>query len=213
MSSRRMPPKVIGIDFDNTLICYDEVFHRLAVEAELVVPESPRKQKAVREAARRSPEGDLAWQRLQGQAYGPRIQEATPAPGAMAFLERCRAADLAVHIISHKTQQASIDPSRTDLQAAARDWLAVHGFFSEATGLGPQHFLCGVTRSAKIDLIRERRCTYFIDDLVETFREQRFPAHVQAILYAPGGEAAPGDLSGLVVARTWFEIQERVFLG
>jgi hypothetical protein len=208
-----MPPPVIGIDFDNTIICYDEVFHRLAVEAGLVAPESPRKQKAVREAARRSPEGDLAWQRLQGQAYGPRIQEATPAPGALAFLEKCRAAALEIHIISHKTQHASIDPSHTDLQMAARGWLAQHGFFSEATGLDSRHFHCGATRAAKIDWIRETRCTHFVDDLEETFREQEFPASVQAILYAPGGEAAPGDLRGLVVARSWFEIQERIFLG
>jgi hypothetical protein len=208
-----MPPKVIGIDFDNTLICYDEVFHRLAVEAGLVVPESPQRQKAVREAARRSPEGDIAWQRLQGLAYGPRIEEAAPAQGALAFLEQCHQSGLEVHIISHKTRYAAIDPSHTDLQAAARAWLANHGFFTEVTGLGPASFHCGTTRAQKIALIRETHCTHFIDDLEETFREEDFPAHVQAILYAPEGDPVPRDLPHLLVARTWHDIGGRVFLG
>ena len=205
--------KVIGIDFDNTIICYDEVFHRLAVEAGFVAADSPRRQKAVRDAARRSPEGDLAWQRLQGQVYGPRIQEASPAEGVLDFLERCRGAGNEVHVISHKTRFASIDPSGTDLRAAARGWMALHGFFSEATGLDPEHFHCGGTRQEKVDLIRSTGCTCFIDDLVETFREASFPAGVEAILYAPGEEPPPTDLPGLWVARSWREIDDRVLDG
>lgn len=203
----------IGIDFDNTVISYDEVFHRLAVEAGLLSPDAPKRQKAVREAARQSPGGDLAWQRLQGQAYGPRIQEATPAPGVLDFLAKAKAAGLDVHIISHKTRFASIDPTGTDLQAAALDWLSQHGFFTETTGLGPQHFHCGTTRQEKIALIRQCGCTHFIDDLVETFREAAFPSGIQAILYAPGGEPAPLDLPRLWIARSWPEIAERIQLG
>lgn len=206
-------PKVIGIDFDNTIICYDEVFHRLAVEAGLVAADSPHRQKVIRDAARRSSEGDLAWQRLQGQAYGPRIQEANPAEGVLEFLARCRGQGVEVHVISHKTAHASVDPSRTDLRTAARDWLAGHGFFSEATGLGPQHFHCGATRQEKVDLIRAARCTHFIDDLLETFLEATFPTEVQAILYAPGGAPVPADLPGLWVAASWPEIAARLLRG
>ena len=204
--------RVIGIDFDNTIICYDDVFHRLAVEGGLVTPAAPRLQKAVREAARHSPEGDIAWQRLQGQAYGPRIQEATPAPGALAFLAQCRKTGLAVHIISHKTRYASIDPTGTDLQEAAQAWLASHGFFSEETGLDPHCFHCGTTRQEKIALLTKTHCTHFIDDLVETFREEGFPPEVQAILYAPGGEPGPQDLPDLWVAPSWNAIAHRLLL-
>ncbi|GLH73170.1 hypothetical protein GETHLI_16720 [Geothrix limicola] len=206
-----MTPR-LGIDFDNTIICYDAVFHRLAVEAGLLSPEAPPRQKAVRDAARRSPEGDVAWQRLQGQAYGPRIQEATPAPGILAFLSKARRAGFEVHIISHKTRFASIDPTGTDLQAAAAAWLARHGFFSEETGLDPSHFHCGVTRQEKVALIRNLGCTHFVDDLVETFREAAFPSTVQPILYAPGGEPAPEDLPHLWVARSWDEVARRIHL-
>lgn len=204
---------VIGIDFDNTIICYDEVFHRLAVEAGLVAADAPHRQKAVRDAARRSPEGDLAWQRLQGQAYGPRIKEARPAEGVRDFLTRCRSQGVEVHVISHKTTYASVDPSCTDLRTAARDWMAGHGFFTEATGLSPERFHCGATRQEKVDLIRAAHCTHFIDDLIETFLEVAFPAEVQAILYAPGGAPVPADLPGLWVASSWPEIATRVLHG
>jgi hypothetical protein len=203
--------QVIGIDFDNTIICYDEVFHRLAVEAGLIAAEAPRRQKAIREAARNSPEGDLAWQRLQGQAYGPRIQEARPAEGALHFLGRCREAGVEVHVISHKTRFASVDPSCTDLRIAARDWMHGHGFFSPVAGLTPDHFHCGGSRAEKVGLIRSTGCACFIDDLVETFREEGFPAGVQAILYAPGEEPGVPDLPGLWVARSWQEISRGLF--
>lgn len=202
----------LGIDFDNTIICYDAVFHRLAVEAGLLSPDAPPRQKAVREAARQSAEGDVAWQRLQGQAYGPRIQEATPAPGVLAFLAKARGAGLDVHIISHKTRFASIDPTGTDLQAAAAAWLARHNFFSEETGLDETRFHCGATRQEKIALIQGLGCTHFVDDLVETFREAAFPTDIQPILYAPGGEPAPEDLPRLWVARSWEEIARRLRL-
>ena len=201
-------PRVLGVDFDNTLICYDEVFHRLAVEAGLVDPGSPPRQKAVREAARRSPEGDVAWQRLQGAAYGPRIQEARPAEGALAFLAWCRAEAIPVHVISHKTRLAAIDPSATDLREAARLWLEGHGFFDPEIGLDPGAFHCGATRAEKIALIREQGCTHFIDDLLETFREPGFPRVAQGILYAPGGEAV-ADPGGLWVVRSWAEFGRR----
>jgi len=194
---------VIGIDFDNTLISYDSVFHGLALAASLITPATPRDKRAIRDELRRTPEGERAWQALQGQAYGPRIQEAPAAPGASAFVARCRAAGLQVFVISHKTEFASVDPTRTPMRAAALDWLRAQGF-----GDLPVRF--GATRQEKIAHIRAAGCTHFIDDLEETFRDPGFPAEVRAILYAPGGGPAP-DLPGLSVARSWDAIARTVF--
>ena len=41
---------VIGVDFDNTLICYDQIFHRLAVEEGLISRNVPAQKKAIRDA-------------------------------------------------------------------------------------------------------------------------------------------------------------------
>lgn len=194
--------KVIGIDFDNTLISYDALFHDLAVQGGYVDPSTPPDKKAIRDAVRRA-QGDLAWQELQGLAYGPRIGEARPAPGAKAFLARCREAGCPVLVISHKTPFASVDPTRTPMREAALGWLESQGFM-------PLEVRFGSTRQEKLAHIRAAGCTHFIDDLEETFREPSFPAGVQGILYAPAG-GAPSDLPGLVVARSWPDITLRIF--
>lgn len=191
---------VIGIDFDNTLITYDAVFHRLALEAGLIGPGTPADKKAIRDAVR-ARSGDLAWQALQGQAYGPRIGEAEPAPGAKAFIADCRARGLKLLVISHKTEFASVDPTRTPMRQAALDWLAARGFM-------PLEVRFGATRGEKLGHIRAAGCTHFIDDLEETFRED-FPSGVRGILYAPGSGAGK-DLPGVLVARSWPEIGRRL---
>lgn len=202
---------IIGVDFDNTLVCYDDVFLRLAREAGLEGLADDARQKEVREAARRSPGGDLAWQRLQGQAYGSRIQDAQPFPGALEFLRHCQTAGVPTWVISHKTRFAGIDPSHTDLRAAALAWLEHHGFFAIDTGLDAGRLVFGATRQEKIAHIQGFGCTHFIDDLEETFREADFPAGVRRILFAPGATEVTDSLPEVWVARSWSDIEARIF--
>ena len=192
---------VIGVDFDNTLISYDAVFHRLALEAGLIGPDCPPDKKAIRDAVRLAPGGEAAWQALQGQAYGPRILEALPSPGAKAFLAGCREVGIPVRVISHKTAYATADPTRTPMREAALGWL-------RSQGLGALEVQFGNSRGEKVALIAAAKCTHFIDDLEETFLEPAFPAGVQGILYAPGEGAA--DLPGVWTARSWDEIGRRL---
>jgi hypothetical protein len=201
---------VIGIDLDNTLICYEDVFWRLAEEAGLLAGGVPVSQKAVREIARRSPEGDIAWQRLQGLAYGPRIGDAQLAPGALAFLDRCRAAAIPVGVVSHKTRFAAQDPTRTDLRRAALEWMEEQGLFGPGTGLEPKHCHFADTRKEKIAQMVALGCTHFIDDLLETFREPTFPVQMRAILYAPGSDDGLPVPAAVRKVRSWTEIEHLV---
>ena len=68
----------IGIDFDNTIIAYDEVFCAAAKRRGLIAAEFIGGKQAVRDAIRLLPDGELAWQRLQGQVYGKGIGEREP---------------------------------------------------------------------------------------------------------------------------------------
>jgi hypothetical protein len=45
---------MIGIDFDNTIVCYDEVFGRVAVEQGLVPPHAATSKTAIRDHLRAS---------------------------------------------------------------------------------------------------------------------------------------------------------------
>lgn len=202
---------VIGVDFDNTLICYDQAFHQVALAEGLIPAGIPATKRAVRDTVRRGSGGDLNWQRLQLQVYGPRIRQSRPAPGARAFLDRCRREGIPVFIISHKTECASLDPGGASLRQAALDWLEAEAFFS-GTGLTPRSVRFGATRAEKLDHIRQAGCTHFIDDLEEVFREPAFPTGVQGILYAPDRELL-ADLPGVALARSWPDVSDRIFGG
>lgn len=200
---------VIGVDFDNTLICYDLTFHQAACAEGLIQPCTPATKRAVRDTVRRGPGGDLAWQWLQFQVYGPRIRESRPAPGARDFLARCSRERVQVFLISHKTEFASLDPGGTSLRRAAMDWLEAEGFF-EGAALAPESVRFGASRAEKLSHIKATGCTIFIDDLEEVFREPGFPAKVQGILYAPDQEDQP-DLPGVTLARSWTAVTDQVF--
>ena len=110
----------IGIDFDNTIVCYDGLFHRLARERNLIGPDVRPLKGEVRDYLRRIGRED-AWTELQGYAYGCRLVEAEPFPGAREFLARCRQQGIECLIISHKTRRpfAGPAPGTGRLRAAA----------------------------------------------------------------------------------------------
>ena len=176
----------IGVDFDNTIVSYDALMHRAALDRGLITDGPDRTKRAVRDRIRRLPDGEIEWQKLQALAYGPRMREAQPVDGADAFLRRCRRAGIRVFIVSHKTEYAGYDDTRTNLRTAALEWMTAHRFFErDGLDLVPGDVYFESTRGAKIARIGSIGCSYFIDDLEEVFLEPSFPPQVQKILYAP----------------------------
>jgi hypothetical protein len=196
----------IGVDFDNTLISYDAVFHATATRLGLIGEGiAPRKQ-AVRDAIRLAPDGELAWQKLQGQVYGAGIADATLIDGVDAFLRRCRAEACEVVIVSHKTVFGHHDPQRINLRDAALDWMKARKFFAD-DGYGISNVFFEATRAEKLSRIGALACDWFIDDLEEVFSDPAFPPGVRRILFAPAADAAASG----IVCSTWKRIEERVF--
>lgn len=186
---------VIGVDFDNTLVSYDELFLHLARERGLVT--GPGK-KAIRDSIRQLPDGEIEWQKLQGIAYGPRMAEAKLIEGVPEFFAACRERGLPVHIISHKTEFAAYDGTHTNLRQAAQTWMNAHG-------LPAAHF--GGSRAEKIAIIQRLGCTVFVDDLEETFLEPDFPSGVEKLLFASHGHE---PMTGVRICRSWQEILESI---
>jgi len=182
---------LIGIDLDNTIACYDEGFLTLAREMGLLAEDFRGGKKAVRDAVRSGPGGDIAWQQLQARIYGRDIARARVADGLDVLLERARARNIPIAVISHKTQFSPFDPD-TDLRLAARNWMEANGLFDPAgMGIVPERVYFEGTREDKIRRIRSVGCTHFIDDLDEVFNEPGFPGHVRSYLYAAGYEEMP----------------------
>ncbi len=211
----------IGIDFDNTIVDYDRVFHAAAVEAGWIgdgdFPTEMSKRQ-LRDTIRSLPDGETKWQTLQARVYGPMMREARFTPGAEAFFRRCKDEGADVFVVSHKTKYATLDQEGVNLREAASAWMAKQGLYEEDRyGIPKQHVFFEATRDAKVRRISELGCTHFIDDLVEVFAHPGFPDDVHRYLYAPDGgpeseSGGPGSRGADCPAyRSWEMIADAVF--
>ena len=196
---------LIGIDFDNTIVCYDQVFHQVAVEQGLIPPEVPVSKGEVRDYLRQC-DRENDWIELQGYVYGARMQDATPFPGVLDCIARFVKHGIMVCIISHKTRYPYMGP-KYDLHQAAQQWLEQQGFFDPAQiGLSSEQVFFELTKQEKLERIAKVGCTHFIDDLPEFLAEPGFPAGVERILFDPNKNHPTGHCFHRVTS--WMEVEE-----
>lgn len=200
---------IIGLDFDNTIVSYDDLLHQTAVQRGLIDPATPKTKRIVRDLVRQCDEGDIGWQRIQGLVYGPLMPHAQLIPGVREFVGICRRLRIPVFIVSHKTEYAGYDDSRTNLRTASLDWMAQHGFFDPAgLAFDRADVFFEPTRGNKIARIISLGCTHFVDDLEEVLCDPLFPADVQRLLFNP---AATANLTAdPVVIDRWETLSELV---
>jgi len=199
---------VIGIDLDNTLVCYDELFHLTACQEQLIEPSVPKCKEMIRDRIRLLPDGEQKWIRLQAVVYGTRMSGATLFEGADVFLRHCSQWRTPVKIVSHKTPFAMLDGRRLDLRQPARAWLQEKNS-SLKLGLSLSDVFFESTRAEKIERIRSLGCSHFIDDLWEVFAENLFPKTTQKLLFAPHGTASTEP--GAQVFTHWRELDRFFF--
>lgn len=200
----------IGVDFDNTLIRYDQVFCDVGRARGLLPADFSGGKTAVRAHIRGLPDGETRWTALQAAVYGPGVADAAPAAGALAFLRACRLAGIPVAIVSHKTEYAAADPGGVNLRDMARAWIIRHGLTDpEQGGVDPGAVFFEDTRATKIARIAALGCTHFIDDLEEVFREPAFPAAIRRYLLLLDAETLPdGPFRAF---RAWPDIADDIF--
>ncbi len=175
---------IVGVDFDNTIVNYDRLFHRAALDRRLIPAGVPASKGDVRDYLR-SIGGEKDWIELQGIVYGVRMHEADPFPGVTDFFLRCRREGVSVRIISHKTLRPFQGPE-CNLHEAAQRWLREHGFYDAGViGLDADQVWFELTKPAKMERVRSAGCTHFIDDLPELLGEADFPADVEKLLFDP----------------------------
>ena len=199
----------IGLDFDNTIIRYDDVFVAAAKERGLIPAGFRGSKQQVRDAIRLIDDGEISWQKLQGYVYGAGIGGASMFEGLDAFLRRAKAVGVEVSIVSHKTEYGHYDPLRVNLREGALGWMEAQGFFDPAVyGLSRANVHFGATREEKLDGIRASGVEVFIDDLEEVLDEPDFPAGVRKVLFSQhpvSGKPYP-------VYASWAEISEAMLV-
>ncbi len=200
----------IGVDFDNTIVSYDDLMHTSAVERGWIKADVQKSKRIIRDSIRQMPDGEVKWQRLQALVYGAGMAEAQLIPGVQTFFKRCKQCRVRVCIISHRTEYANFDESRTNLRTAAANWMKQNRFFvADGLCVSPEDVYFEVTRRDKVERLKNLGCTHFIDDLEEVFLDASFPTNVEKILYAPYEQNSL--LPGVKVAKTWKEISEYFF--
>jgi hypothetical protein len=177
---------IVGVDLDNTIVCYDELFYGAALERGWIPPAVEVAKQAVRDHLRGLGE-ESRWTELQGYVYGAGMPRARPFPGVNRFFLRCRGEGIPVFVISHRTRYPHLG-DRCDLHQAARQWLAAAGFHQpDGIGLPEERVFLEETREEKLCRIREVGCSHFIDDLPEFLAEPGFPERLRKILFDPNG--------------------------
>jgi hypothetical protein len=188
----------IGVDFDNTLACYDRVFAAAAVEAGLAPPDCIQDKAWLGDYIRRLPDGETAWKRLQGQVYGRLIGQAELVEGAAEFLAHCRRRGASVFVVSHKTEFGHFDPHNVPLREAALAWMEERGFFAEGGfAISRGNVFFEATRPDKLARIAALDCDAFVDDLPEVLDDPAFPVGVARYLVGSG--------------QSWKEITDALF--
>ena len=199
-------PIKVGLDFDNTIVCYDAAIAILAEEIFDLPPEVPRTKLGLRDYLRtegREPE----WTVFQGELYGPGMRHAQPFEGAIETMLQLVAAGHELVIVSHRSRRpyAGEPP---DLHAAARSWVAERlqstGLFAEDNS--SVNFL--ETRQEKVARIAELGCQAFLDDLPEVLADPGFPASAAGILFDPSGGSE--TLEGHRRISAWSDLSERL---
>lgn len=179
---------VIGLDLDNTIVCYDRCFHTLAVARCGMPGTVPVEKAAVRQFLRDSGR-EAEWTALQGVAYGVGMRQAEPFVGALDFVRETLRCGGNLKIISHRTRHPIVG-DQTDLHASALAWLRRKGFVGPE-GLREEDVFFETTKEAKLARVAEERCEVFLDDLPELLMADAFPAEVEGWLFAPGQTTAP----------------------
>jgi hypothetical protein len=207
ITRRRGTDIKIGVDFDNTIVCYDQAFEQVGREVALL----PAHFRGGREAAKawlleRRPDGYL-WEKLQGLVYGRCIGQAKMFDGVAEFFRTCRKSpEVIVKIVSHKTVRAHHDPTDTDLRKCAMDWMAEQGFFESSTfGLGTDDVYFESTREDKVRRIAELGCNVFVDDHPEVLSHAGMPEHCRKILFRSQAEGA------FERAANWQDVRHAIF--
>lgn len=177
----------IGLDFDNTIVNYDALFHKVAVEGGHVPADLPRTKLVVRDHLRATDRESL-WVEMQGYVYGARMMEAEAFPGVLDFLHWASAAGNEVFIVSHKTRHPFAGP-RYDLHGVAREWIESCLVDGNRPLVPVDRIFFELTKEEKLRRIGECHCDCFVDDLPEILTSPLFPGTTLPILFDPAHEA------------------------
>ncbi|MBV9576458.1 MAG: haloacid dehalogenase-like hydrolase [Gammaproteobacteria bacterium] len=192
----------IGFDFDNTIVSYDALFHKVALEQGLIDHTIPVNKLAVRDYLRAT-DREPIWTEMQGYVYGGRMNEAHAYPDALNVMERMKRAGHTLIIVSHKTKHPYLG-KQYDLHAAARGWIENHLLDQHGSKLiPPEQVYFELTKEEKLTRIHQLNCDVFIDDLPEILLAANFPNNTHRYLFDPEQHHQDAILPNIKIVSSW----------
>lgn len=173
---------LLGLDFDNTLVRYDKLFHQLALEKGLINNKIQASKTIIRDYLR-SQNKDEEFTLLQGEVYGLRILEAEPAEGMLEALLELHQSGVSMVLVSHKTKNPYKGPAY-NLREASWRWLEKYRFFDQHwLGWNEEQIYFEDSKENKIKRIHSLGCSHYIDDLPEIL--ENLSPSIRKFLYCP----------------------------
>ena len=201
---------IIGIDFDNTIACYDHLFMKAAADIAGLSQTEGKTKKEIRDQVRNLSHGEKKWQMMQAEVYGPQMSSADLYPGVSDFLEACYHHRVSICIVSHKTEYAKMDIGNVNLRTEALKWMESKRVITHSgPGVQKDWVYFEDTRVQKISRIKELGCTHFIDDLVDVLEDPDFPSRAKRIHFGAGGPPLTGR--SFQSFKTWRDILNAIF--
>lgn len=171
----------IGIDFDNTIACYDDFFRELAEDRDIPIRDGETPKQCIKNAIVSKKNGNLEWSLLQAETYGSKIHSAKVFSGFFEFLDLALSKNHTIKIISHKTLFPSVG-ERVNLHEAATSWLRDKGLLREGF-LSRADCFFETSLQKKVERIKSQNCSYFIDDMEQVLLHPCFPRGTKRILF------------------------------
>ena len=195
---------IIGLDFDNTIVSYDSLFHKVSVEQNLINESFEINKIKIRDYLRSVNKED-AWTEMQGYVYGKRMEEAEPFPYIKDFFLKVIDLGHKIFIISHKTKYPFLG-EKYDLHQAARNWIKKNLVKDGISEFTIQNCYFEPTKDDKVKKIKEMNCDFYVDDLPEILENKYFPDNCNKILFDPENNYQENSYKNITIKKSWDQI-------
>ena len=192
----------IGIDFDNTIAFYDEVFAKVAIKMKLINSgwkgtKTQLKKKIIENKNLEN------WKKLQGQVYGKYMKKALVYKGFDHFFQLAQFLNAKLFIVSHKTKYGHYDKKKINLRIEALKWLKKNKYYKNV-----QIFFEN-SIDQKINTINSLNLNFFIDDLELILDNPKLKKNIKKILINQNTKRKINKK--FLEFTNWFEISDYIF--
>jgi hypothetical protein len=192
----------IGIDLDNTIICYDELFVLVAREEGYDCNQATTK-KDIKSWFHSNDMYDV-FTRIQGLVYGKYIDRANLFKGVKACFTNWRSDQHKLYIVSHKTKYPVLG-EKINLRETAAKYLHNSSILNQDI-VPISNLFFEDTAALKLARISKLQLDLFIDDLPSILENVAFPTFTDKILFDPLHQNH--GYSYDLIASNWLEIAQ-----